>query len=112
MLHHLKPVAGNAVNDRLCAVINGFSPIHDGAAVLMLLNILNRGNTVAERFSAVAYGAATRDTANDIKSVLDFGNSDVNVKMHFYCMYVCYNTIQYYIFKLFFIIINIILYKL
>jgi hypothetical protein len=67
-------------------VINGFGPIHYGAAVLMLLNILNRGNTIAERFGAVAYGAATRDTANDIKAVLNFGNSDVNVKMHFYCV--------------------------
>jgi hypothetical protein len=79
------PVATHAVNDGLCAMIHGFGAVHNGAAILVVANVLYRGNAVTERFSAVADGAAASNLANDVKPVLNFGSSDVNVrnvKMH------------------------------
>jgi hypothetical protein len=81
----LKPVTTHAVNDGLCTVIHGFCAVHNGTAVLVVLNVHNSGNTVAERFGAVAYGATARNPTNNVKPVLDFGRSDMNVrnvKMH------------------------------
>ena len=76
----LKPVAGHAVNDGLCAVKHGFRAVHNGTAVLVIANVLHRGNAVAERFGTVADGAAARNLANDVKPVLNLGCSDM--KMH------------------------------
>lgn len=83
----LKPVAAHAVNDGLCAVIHSFGAVHNGSAVLVVVNVLHRGNAVAERFGTVADGAAARNAANNVKPVLNLGCSDVNVrkvKVHFY----------------------------
>jgi hypothetical protein len=47
------------------------------------VNVLHSGNAVAQRFGAVADGAAARNLANDVKPVLNFGGSDVmKVKVH------------------------------
>jgi len=48
------PVAAHAVNDGFCAMIHGFGAVHNGAAILVVVNVLHRGNAVTERFSAVA----------------------------------------------------------
>jgi hypothetical protein len=61
-------------------VIHGFGAVHNGSAVLVVVNVLRRGNAVAERFGAVADGTAARNLANDVKPVLNFGGSDVNVR--------------------------------
>ena len=86
LLHYcLKPVAGKSVNDGLCAVIHGFGTVNNGTAVLVVLNVLDCGDAVAERFGTVADGAAARNPANNVKPVLNFGRSQVNVrkvKMH------------------------------
>ena len=79
-LAFLKPVSAHAVNDGLCAVKHGFRTMHNCTAVLVVANVLNCGNAVAERFSAVADGAASSKVANDVKPVLNLGRSDV--KMH------------------------------
>jgi hypothetical protein len=105
----LKPVATHAVNDSFRPVKHGFGTVHNGTAILVVANILHRGNAVAERFSAVADGAAASKVANDVKPVLNFGSSDVNVRnvnvrnvnvrnvnVHF--IELGYNTIQYFIF--------------
>ena len=83
----LKPVATHAVNDGLCTVIHGFGAVHNGTAILVVTNVLHRGNAVADRFGAVADGATARNAANNVKPVLNLGRSDVNVrkvKVHFY----------------------------
>jgi len=105
----LNPVATHAVNDGLCTVIHGFGAVHNGSAVLVVVNVLHRGNAVAERFGTVADGAAARNAANNVKPVLNLGCSDVNVRnveVHFYwCIGVLigsvYTTSQYFIFILF-----------
>ena len=76
----LKPLATHAVNDGLCAVIYGFGAVHNGTAILVVANVLHRGNAVAERLSPVADGTAAGNAANDVKPVLNFGSSDVNVR--------------------------------
>ena len=86
----LKPVAAHAVNDGFCAVIHGFGAVHNGSAVLVVVNVLHRGNAVAERFGTVADGAAARNAANNVKPVLNLGCSDVNVRnveVHFLYFY-------------------------
>ena len=75
-----KPVAAHAVNDGLGTMIHGFNAVHNGTAVLVVMNVFHRGNAVAERFGAVADGATTRNLTNDVKPVLNFGSSDVNVR--------------------------------
>jgi hypothetical protein len=99
--HCLKPVAGNSVNDGLRAVIHGFGTVNNGTAVLVVLNVLDRGDAVAERFGTVADGATAGNAANNVKPVLNFGSSQVRkVKMHdlVYVYCVGYNTLKYFIF--------------
>lgn len=104
LLHYcLKPVAGKSVNDGLRAVIHGFGTVNNGTAVLVVLNVLDCGDAVAERFGTVADGAAAGNATNNVKPVLNFGRSQVNVrkvKMHDCDLYVlvCYNTLKYFIF--------------
>ena len=54
--------------------------VHNGTAVLVVVNVHHRGNAVAQRFGAVADGTAARNLANDVKPVLNFGSGDVNVR--------------------------------
>lgn len=76
----LKPVAAHAVNNGFAPVIHGFCAVHNGTAVLVVLNVHNRGNAVTERFGAVAYGATARNLTHNVKPVLNFGRSDMNVR--------------------------------
>ena len=95
----LKPVAAQAVNDGLRAVKHGFGAVHNGTTILVMTNVLHRGNAIAERFSAVADGTATRNFTNNVKPVLNFGSSNVNVrnvKVHF--IEWGYDTSKYFIF--------------